>query len=239
MLCYERGNANSHDLPQVEPPERTCIKHRLGILTALLIVGLLWCMPAQAQQAAGEVERQKGTASRTAAGSTSDLAQGGRVFVGDEIRTGAGARLQIRFGDQSSLTLGENARITINRFVYKPDGDSNQGLAILKGVFRFSTGEIGKRTPGNIAFTTPVATVGIRGTVFVGGELTVGMPPGQPHYGFQITEGSIEVTSPGGSVVLDEPGEGTFLPLTRVAAPTPVRQWTPEEAAEAQDALAF
>ncbi len=215
------------------------MKHHFGVITAMLIVGLLWCMPAQAQQVAGEVERQKGTASRSAAGSTNDLAQGGRVFVGDEIRTGAGARLQIRFGDQSSLTLGENARITINQFVYKPDGDSNQGLAILKGVFRFSTGEIGKRTPGSIAFTTPVATVGIRGTVFLGGELAVGMPPGQQRYGFQVNEGSIEVTSPGGSVVLDEPGEGTFLPLTGIAAPTPVRQWTDAATSEAEAALAF
>ncbi len=215
------------------------MKHRFGLFAGLLVVGLLCGLPAQGQQTAGQIERQKGTASRSAAGDSSDLAQGANVFVGDEIRTGPGARLQIRFDDQSMLTLGEKARITIDRFVYAPGGDSNQALNILRGVFRFATGQIGKITPRNVAFTTPVATVGIRGTVFVGGELTVGMPPGQPHYGFQITEGAIEVTSPAGSVVLDEAGEGTFLPLTRVAAPTPVRQWTEEEAAEAQDALAF
>lgn len=106
-------------------------------------------------------------------------------------------------------------------------------------MFRFASGQISKLAPSNVTVTTPVATIGIRGTVFLGGELTVGMPPGQPHYGFQVTEGAIEVIAPGGSVVLDEPGEGTFLPLTRIAAPTPVRQWTEEEAAEAQDALAF
>lgn len=215
------------------------MKHRFGILATLLFVGLLFGQPAQAQQVAGQVERQKGTASRSAAGGTSDLALGGRVFVGDEIRTGPGARLQIRFGDQSKLTLGENARITIDKFVYAASGDSSQALSIVRGVFRFTTGQIGKLMPRNVAFTTPVAIIGIRGTVFLGGELTVGMPAGQPHYGFQITEGSIEVTSPAGSVVLDEPGEGTFLPLTRVAAPTPVRQWTQAEAAEAQAALAF
>ncbi len=213
--------------------------HRLGIFAGLLIFGLMCGLPAQAQQTAGQVERQKGTASRSAAGDTSDLMQGGRVFVGDEIRTGPDARLQIRFDDQSMLTLGENARITIDQFVYAPSGDSNQALNIVSGVFRFATGQIGKLTPSNVAFTTPVAVVGIRGTIFLGGELTVGMPPGQPHYGFQVTEGAIEVTSPAGSVVLDEPGEGTFLPLTRIAAPTPVRQWTEEEAAEAQAALAF
>ena len=213
--------------------------HRFGLFAGLLVVLLLCGLPVQAQQAAGQVERQKGTASRSAADGSSDLAQGAPVFIGDEIRTGPGARLIIRFDDQSMLTLGEKARITIDRFLYNPGGETDQALNILQGVFRFATGEIGKVTPQNVAFTTPVATVGIRGTVFVGGELTVGMPPGQPHYGFQITEGAIEVTSPAGSVVLDDPGEGTFLPLTRVAAPTPVRQWTEEEAAEARDALAF
>ena len=213
--------------------------HRFRLFAGLLVVGLLCGLPAQAQQAAGQVERQKGTASRIAGGDSSDLSRGARVFVGDEIRTGPGARLLIRFDDHSKLTLGENARITINQFIYAPGGDSDQALDILQGVFRFATGQIGHTAPDDIAFTTPVATVGIRGTVFVGGELTVGMPVGQPHYGFQITEGVIEVTSPAGSVILDEAGEGTFLPLTRVAAPTPVRQWTEEEAAEARDALAF
>ena len=215
------------------------MNYRLGILAGLLVVGLLAGLPAQAQQVAGQVERQKGTASRSAAAGIIDLAMGARVYVGDEIRTGPGARLQVRFDDESMLTLGENARITIDQFVYAPSGDSSQALAIAQGVFRFATGQIGKLMPRDVAFKTPVATVGIRGTVFLGGELTVGMPAGQPHYGFQITEGAIEVTSPAGSVVLDEPGEGTFLPLTRVAAPTPVRQWTEEEAAEAQAALAF
>ncbi len=215
------------------------MKQRFGLFAGLLVIGLLAGPPLQAQQEAGQIERQKGAASRSAAGASSDLAQGARVFVGDEVRTGPGARLLIRFDDRSMLTLGENARITIDRFIYAPGGESNQALNILQGVFRFATGQIADNRPRDVAFTTPVATVGIRGTVFVGGELTVGMPPGQPHYGFQITEGAIEVTSPAGSVVLDEPGEGTFLPLTRVAAPTPVRQWTEEEAAEARDALAF
>ena len=214
------------------------MKRRFGLLALLLFVGLLCGLPLQAQQGVGQVERQKGKASRSAAGATSELAQGGRVFIGDEIRTGPGARLQVRFDDQSKLTLGQNARITIDQFVYPPSGGS-QALTIVRGVFRFATGQIGKRVPRNVAFKTPVAIIGIRGTVFLGGELTVGMPAGQSHYGFQLREGAIEVTSPAGSVVLDEPGEGTFLPLTRVAAPTPVRQWTQAEAAEAEAAVAF
>ncbi len=215
------------------------MKYRLSVFVCLLVVGLMAGLPVQAQQLAGQVERQKGAASRSAGAGTVDLVQGASVYVGDEIRTGPGARLQIRFDDQSKLTLGADARITIDQLVYAPGGDSRQALAIARGVFRFATGLIGKQVPQNVAFKTPVATIGIRGTVFLGGELTVGMPPGQPHYGFQVIEGAIEVTSPAGSVVLDEPGEGTFLPLTRIAAPTPVRQWTEEEAAEAEAAVAF
>lgn len=215
------------------------MKHRLSVFVGLLVAGLMAGLPVQAQQLAGQVERQKGAASRSAAGGAADLVQGASVYVGDEIRTGPGARLQIRFGDQSMMTLGEEARITIDRLIYNPDGDSSQALGVAKGVFRFASGQIGKLAPGNVSIATPVATIGIRGTVFLGGELTVGMPPGQPHYGFQVSEGAIAVIAPGGSVVLDEPGEGTFLPLGRVAAPTPPRQWTEEEAAEAEEAVAF
>lgn len=215
------------------------MRNSFGIFVALFFVGMICSLPVHAQQPAGQVERQKGTASRSTVGATSDLTQGSQVFVGDEIRTGPGARLLIHFEDESKLTLSENARITIDQLVYAPTGDSSQALSIVVGVFRFVSGRIGQESPSEVAFSTPVATLGIRGTEFLGGELTVGMPVGQPHYGFQIKEGAIEVTSPGGSVVLDEAGEGTFLPLNRVAAPTPVRQWTAEEAAEAEDALAF
>ena len=137
------------------------MKHCFGVLVALLLICLSFGLPAQAQQAAGQVERQKGAATRTAADGASDLVQGDRVLVGDEIRTGPGARLQIRFDDQSSLTLGENARITIDQFVYSASGGSLQALDIVRGVFRFSTGQIGKLAARDIAFTTPVATVGI------------------------------------------------------------------------------
>ena len=204
-----------------------------------LFIGMMCGLPVQAQESVGQVERQKGTASRTTVGITSDLAQGSQIFVGDEIRSGPDARLMIRFDDESKLTMGENARITIDEFIYSPGGNSNQALAVVVGVFHFVSGQIGKESPFNVAVSTPVASIGIRGTSFLGGELTVGMPAGQPHYGFQVKEGAIEVTSPGGSIVLDEAGEGTFLPLNRVAAPTPVRQWTAEETAEAEEALAF
>ncbi len=216
------------------------LKNHISFFVALFFIALMCSLQAHAQQVAGQVERQKGSANRVAVdNSANDLAKGSQVFVGDEISTGPGARLLIVFDDESELTLSENARITIDEFVYSPGGKSSQMVKIMVGIFRFASGKIGKEAPQEVAFITPVATLGIRGTEFHGGELTVGMPEGQPHYGFQILEGAIEVIAPGGSVILDEAGEGTFLPLNRVAAPTEVRQWTAEETAEAVEALEF
>ena len=208
-------------------------------LAWLIFVNSICILPGWAQEVAGHVERLKGSASRITATASSDLVQGSQIFVGDDVQTGSNARLLIHFVDESKLTMGQNARITIDQLVYAPGGNSRQALDMVAGVFRFVSGQIGQTSPGDVSFSTPVATIGIRGTEFLGGELTVGMPAGESHYGFQITDGAIEVISPGGSVILDEAGEGTFLPLDRVAAPTPVRQWTAAEAAEAEDALAF
>jgi hypothetical protein len=216
------------------------MKLRMIWSVAALCGVFLLSLDAAAQVVAGTVERQLGSASRVTDADDLPLAERGWVFVGDTITTGANARLIIRFQDESSLTLGENARIVIDEMVYDAaSGSGSQALNIGQGVFRYISGAVGARDRQRVAISTRVATIGIRGTNFLGGELTVGMPKGVPHYGFQIYEGAVEVTSPAGSVVLDEPGEGTFLPLTRVAAPTPVRQWTPEEAAEALAALAF
>jgi len=213
------------------------------IVTALSIFPILFVFAAGstlAQESAGQVERVSGVATSIYGSNSVALERGSQVFRDDVIETGEGARLEIRFSDGSSFTLGENARIVIDEFVYAPAAKTQQqAIEVFRGVFKFTTGAIGKVGSQSFSFKTPVATIGVRGTTFIGGELTVGMPVGMPHYGFQIKEGAIEVTSPGGSVVLDEPGEGTFLPLSRQAAPTPVRQWTPEEAAEADAAVAF
>ncbi len=211
-------------------------------LIALLVIGFT-SASAYADTLAGSVERFKGSVGATRNGTTNPLGVGSQINAGDTIVTGANARLRIRFLDNSTLTVGENAQILIDEMIYVPAGrepeKGKQAIKFVSGVFSYVSGKIGKSARQNVALNTPVATIGIRGTHVVGGELTVGMPPGQPHYGFQIREGAVDIITPQGTVTLDEPGEGTFLPLAGGKAPTPVRQWTPEEAAEATAALAF
>lgn len=211
--------------------------------SGILLLATLFGHPVLAQETAGQVERLKGTASREAGTETEVLTTGSPVYVGDTIVTGAGGRLLIRLNDDAELSLGENARITIDEMIYSPEADDPsvqaQSIEVLVGVFRFTSGQIARLSSQAVTVDTPVATIGIRGTEFIGGELTVGMPPGEAHYGFQIAEGAISVDAPGGSVVLDEPGEGTFLPLTGVEAPTPPSVWGAAAAQEVTEALAF
>ncbi|MBP5856134.1 FecR domain-containing protein [Marivibrio halodurans] len=204
----------------------------------------LCTVPARAQQVAGVIERQAGDVTRAGGnGAVQTLARGAVIYVGDRIETGEAGRVLVRFTDSSRLTLSANATVVIDEFVYSAEdgaaASNRQALNFLTGVYKFISGASGASNPGGFTGNTPVATIGIRGTEFVGGELTVGMPPGTSHIGFQIRAGAIAVTNTFGSVTLDAPGEGTFIPLDGSAAPTPVRQWTAEEAAEADALLAF
>ena len=85
----------------------------LAALCGLLLVGVP-CMAAA--QVVGSVTRVQNQAQ---VGSTPAVS-GTPVSMNQVIRTGPGARLRITFRDGTSLTLGENARIVVNRYVYNP-----------------------------------------------------------------------------------------------------------------------
>ena len=88
---------------------------------------------------------------------------GDLVYLGDVVQTGADGRLGINFTDGSSFNLSSNAHMTLNEFVYDPNGKSNSTLFNLTtGTFTFVAGNIAKT--GNMKVDTPVATMGIRGT---------------------------------------------------------------------------
>ncbi len=97
---------------------------------------------------------------------------GTKIHMKDELRTGANGRLQVIFRDNTVLTLGENASVIVDRYVYDPD--KNIGETVLqatKGAFRFTTGRIKTLTQATIVVSTPVADIGVRGTDFWGGPL--------------------------------------------------------------------
>lgn len=215
-------------------------------LRTLFIAILLLAAPATtvlAQDTVGAVTRLAGGAQATGADGARVLAEGAPVRLFDLLETGPGGRLLITFQDGSELTLGENARISVDSLVYDPQDRVNpvvsQTLTVLIGNFRLATGEIGRADPKAVTLFTPVATIGIRGTDLIWGELAAGMPPGQTHWGAMVIDGAIAVATPQGAVVLDRPNEGTFLPLAGGAAPTPPRIWSRAAIEEALASVRF
>ena len=89
------------------------------------------------------------------------------VSLGDQTTTGAASALQVLLKDKSMFTVGPNARMTFDRFVYDPNrGTSEVAASVAKGAFRFMSG----KTTANARKTinTPVGTIGVRGTIVEG-----------------------------------------------------------------------
>src|SRR5207342_2744021 len=88
------------------------------------------------------------------------------VQANELITTSANDRAHLVFLDGSSLTVGPDARLTIDRFVFDPNTQKGE-LAInaSKGVLRMVGGKISKTNA--ITITTPSSTIGIRGGITI------------------------------------------------------------------------
>ncbi len=87
----------------------------------------------------------------------------------DIIGTGAKSAAGIKLADGTLFSIGANARVSIDDFVYDADRSaSKMTINFLKGAFRFVSGKPTHAYPGQAAIKTPAATIGIRGTVVTG-----------------------------------------------------------------------
>lgn len=159
----------------------------LPFLLRVLATFFFICSPglsARAEPAVGVVSKVTGPAqigTATAVVSTP-------VHMNDRLRTGANARLQVTFHDNSQLTLGENANVVIDRFVFNPDKSSaDVVLNATQGAFRFAGGKIEQMRQKNIVVNTPDAALAVRGTHFWAGPI-------DGKYGVLLLKGNIRVS---------------------------------------------
>src|SRR5471032_3019097 len=88
------------------------------------------------------------------------------VNANELITTNANDRAHLVFLDGSSLTVGPNAKLTIDSFVYDPASKTGDlAITATQGVFRLVGGVISKTRP--ITFKTPSCTTGIRGGITI------------------------------------------------------------------------
>lgn len=143
---------------------------RAFALATILIAAAFNSPASEAAERAGTVTRVKGEASAASAGAPSrTLAEGADIFVGDEVKTGAATRLEITMVDDAKLTLGDNSRLVIDAYVFQSQAKKGNGaLRVVEGVFRATSGKIGKLEGAPFRVGMPAATLGIRGTEFWG-----------------------------------------------------------------------
>jgi hypothetical protein len=86
------------------------------------------------------------------------------VQANEIVTTHSNDRAHLVFLDGSSLTVGPNARLTIDKFVYDPSSKTGDlAITASQGVFRLVGGKISKTNAINI--NTPSGTIGIRGGI--------------------------------------------------------------------------
>lgn len=88
---------------------------------------------------------------------------GDNVQFGQRIETTDTGLVQVLLVDGSTFTVGPNADLVIDEFVYDPNAGAGHLIATFaKGVARFVGGKLSKNR-GGVTVKTPAGTIGIRG----------------------------------------------------------------------------
>ena len=136
-------------------------------------------------------------------GRTQPLAVGNAVFSNERIRTSDASSAQLLLLDKTSLSIGPHAELALDRFVYNPNRSTGRVVVnAAQGAFRFITGS---QNPSDYTIKTPVASIGIRGTIL---DLLIS---GDPISGYTLTvvlvEGGGIITLPAGQQLnMTKPG---------------------------------
>ena len=125
-----------------------------------------------------------------------DLRRGDGVFQDERIATGANAKAQILFRDETALTMGPDSQVVLDKLIYDPEKHTGEmSIRALSGAFRFVSGSGPKQ---GYSIKTPAGTIGVRGTIvqfwISATQLTL-----------QLDEGGVSFCATR-CVVLDQPG---------------------------------
>lgn len=133
------------------------------VLFALLSAPLAWA------EGVGQVTHLSGVLSvKRDDGSLRTLSVKSEVKEGDLLATQQDAYARVKFSDGGEIVMRPSSQVKVDVYAFnesKPAAD-NFAISLLKGGLRAITGLIGKRSRDNVAYKTPTATIGIRGTHF-------------------------------------------------------------------------
>jgi hypothetical protein len=132
----------------------------LAFLALMLSVPSIWAADA------GRVLLAGGNAVVIRANQTIPLTRDSAIQEKDVLRTGPGSSLQVRFSDESVVSMRENSELSVDnyRFEGRENGTEMLVFRLVKGGLRTITGLIGKTNHKNYSLRSVTSTIGIRGT---------------------------------------------------------------------------
>jgi ferric-dicitrate binding protein FerR (iron transport regulator) len=191
--------------------DRSCNRRWILRHGAVAFPFILALRPARAVERVGSVEDVTGVAFAELESVRRTLYRAAPVFLSEEVATGVASRLGMQLGRNTTVRLGEQARLKIDRFLVDAGGE----MTLRSGPLLFD----GQPHRARVQIRSPFALIAVRGTRFFAG-------PSNNRFGVFVARGSVTVTSVGQQVVLRE-GEGTDF-TSPGTPPTPVKRWAPE-----------
>ena len=139
-----------------------------SLAKGLLILSFIGSLSAvdKVHAIAGKIVYSYGQVEATSAdGAIRPLTRGDVIESGESVRTVNG-RTQIRFTDGGFVALQPNTQYRLEDYNFEGtvDGSEKSFFYLVEGSIRLVTGLIGRSNKENFQLTTPVASIGIRGT---------------------------------------------------------------------------
>jgi hypothetical protein len=190
---------------------RSCVVFLLAFCVAAAVAVSSAC----AQARVGEAVLVQNEVLRISVSTTTQINVGDGLLRDETVRTGAESATRLVMADSTNLSLGPNAAIKLDRTVFD-DEHSYRDIAIrlTTGAFRFVTGHSEKTA---YKITTPLATIGVRGTVLdilsQRGRTVVVLQEGASSVctlGFQC----VQLTQPGDTAIITATGGRTTIHKT-------------------------
>lgn len=146
----------------------------------------------------GKVTGLKGEAVIERAGKVINVTNSMQIEKSDVIKTLGDGRVKLTFNDNTVISIGKKAVFSVIEYVNTEQKNPEARFSIVKGAFKAISGKIGKVAPKKFTVKTRNATIGIRGTVFLGY-----IYPQDGKEDIACTKGAITVTSGNQAVDVD------------------------------------
>ena len=135
---------------------------RYALAAGLILAG--WTASAAAQESIGVTAAVVNLVHGTLAEQERTLVIGDRLFHNEAIETEVESSTQLLFLDETTMSIGPESRLVLDTFVFDPDPNvSKVVMSATVGVFRFVSGSLAS---ASYEIRTPVAIIGVRGTIF-------------------------------------------------------------------------